>query len=627
MFQRIWISIFLFVALAVGASPAVAQDAISRWLRYDVNVTVQQNSGLSIEEIHEVALTSGATTFTRIIPTDQLESISNFQVSEVNPSIGQRGYQQADTQANYTFQLYPSGEDNLIMVLHFPQNTVASTRFVIRYFVVGGVRIYDDGDRLSWRPFGHEAAAPIESSNTTFSLPAQFSTDQLSQSSVGVTTEQFVSDGDRAIYRATNVPAGDSLQVSLTFPHGVVAGTPPAWQQEADTLEYWQPILQWGSVILSLLLLLIGPLAAFGWWYSQRRISSDIAGKVPKYLTKPPGKLTPALAGVLLDGKSTPRHLKATLLDLAAKGALNVYESSNDEAENDPDPGFDLYAVNRDKAVLAYEVNLYTKIFGLNSGARKRSLAQVREPIYLAVSEMKTQIEADVAKAGFFSKDAGVVRRQYAAFGAAAIVICLFVGGLTALILSKFTLLVACPFLAIALGVVAFIITGFSSPERSEKGQKLSPRWQAFKRYLAEIDKNEAAKSGQRFSRLLPYAVAFGVEQRFIKQFTAVETPGPHWWSIPEEKLPEKESAYSWMSQSQGATLAKERPAGQQTKPVIRRLGSSSGSRTNPDQSLKEIEPALTAFLKAADDVFRKSPLPQEAPTAQVGQLAEDNQT
>jgi len=137
MLKRVGLGILFLILFLIGSKNVAAQEGIARWLRYDVNLTVQQNSGLSVEEIHEVALVSGANTFTRIIPADQLDAINNIQISEVNPSSGQRGYQQADSQTEYTFQLIQQSDDELALVLYFPPNNVTSTRFIIRYFVVG----------------------------------------------------------------------------------------------------------------------------------------------------------------------------------------------------------------------------------------------------------------------------------------------------------------------------------------------------------------------------------------------------------------------------------------------------------------------------------------------------------
>lgn len=604
MRKFIWVS-FLVLLLA-GGEAVLAQGGV-QWQRYDVNITIQQNSGITMEEIHEVSLVQGETTFQRVIPADRVESIENVQVLELNPGGGQRAYQQADSQAEHTFQVFPSDADYTIQ-LYFPPNNVASTRFVIRYFVVGGLRFYDEGDVFDWRPFGWSAPGPVGSSSTTIKLPAAIPQNQMVQSSSGAAAEQFAPEPGRAIFRATNVASGDGLDVSLTFPHGVVQGSPPSWQRVADAT----PVLQAGSIIVAILLLLAGLGGVYAWWYFKLRIPPDSA-KVPKYINKPPSPLTPAAAGALLDGKAAPRHMMATMLDLAARGALHVYPASNKEAnkdnDNKHDVQFDLYGVNQEKAIEPYEATLYGKIFGY-MGARKRKLADVRRTVYMSVPELKNQIDVEIAKAGYFAEDTQAVRRQYLAFGGAAILVSIVLALLAAVLFSGLTVLVACPFLSIVIIAIAFIMSGYAKSNRTEKGEKAAVRWEAFRRYLKDITPKQAAKARPVFGRLLPYAVGFGVEKELVKSFAAANTATPKWWSIPEEKLPDvgHEDAHAWVSEtvvSQPAPTA--RPEKTRTKSVVRRLGTPAEA-SNADAALKNIQPVFMNFLKAGLEMFAKAP-------------------
>ncbi len=608
----------LFIILVFNAGNVGAQEGVNKYLRYDATLTVQQNSGITVEEIHQAALVNGATVYRAVIPTDKLETISNIQVLEVNPDGGQRGYVQADTQEPFTFQVL-NGEDTQTIILHFPPNSVASTTFVLRYFVTGGVRFYDTGDKLDWRPFGTSAPANIDSSTTTINLPDGFSQEQLTQSSSGVSTEKFTPEANRAIFKATSVSSGDDLEISLGFPHGVIQGTPPSWQQTQDMLDQWTPILVWGSVILALLILLLGPLAVYGWWYMSIRVAPDPAKvkKVPKYVKTPPTKLSPAAAGVLLSGKSEPRHIMATLLDLAARGALNVYpeaEEDNEsfmpeEASDKKEPTFNLYGVDQEKAVRSYEATLYAKIFGYQS-ARTRNLADVRQTVYMGIPEMKGQIDAEIAKAGYLSDNADTLKRQYAAFGGAAILFSIVLALFSALIFSQFTYLVVCPCLSFVVVDTVFIFAGFAAPKRTKKGATVAAGWEAFERYLKELDTKEAAKTRPRFARLLPYATAFGLEKEFIQKYTKAKTPVPKWWSIPAKKLPNvgHEDAHAWVSAGDMSAGAQQ-PQAEQAKPKggIRRLGDFEDN-AGQGNLLKDIQPEFMAFLNASRDVFSKSP-------------------
>jgi len=604
MKKQAWISLLLLLLLVVQVEHTAAQGNVSKWARYDVNLAIQQDSGIRVEEVHEVALVSGATTFDRAIPTGRLDSISSVQVLEFG-SGGQRTYQQADTQADYTFQIIPSGSEQIVR-LYFPPNNAPSTRFVLRYFVIGGLRFYEEGDRFDWRPFGSGAPAPIGSSTITVNLPTAVAPEQLQQESSGVPTENFMPEGNKVQYRAVNIPAGGDLEISLTFPHGIVQGAAPSWQVRADLT----PMLQWGSVGLMLLLLCGGPLAALGWWYWRIRPPSA-GGKEPKYVKIPPSALSPAVAGVLLDGKSTPRHITATLLDLAGRGALHVYPGRREDelADEESDkPEFNLYGIDQEKAARPYESTLYSKIFGY-LGGKKRQLSAIRRTLFMAVPEIKGQIDVEIAKAGYFAEEAKGVRRQYLAFGGAGVIMSIVLGLLVAIAFSGLTSTVGLPCLGTAVTAAAFMGVGYFVSGRTDKGNKEMVRWAAFKRYLADLDVAHAKKVQARFARLLPYAVAFGLEKSFVDKFAAANAPAPNWWSIPEEKLPDigREGAHDWVSRDVMTQNPQPRPQKTRTKSAIRRLGSQ-GQGQSAGNSLKQIQPLFVEFLAAAHQVFAKAP-------------------
>jgi hypothetical protein len=593
-----------------------AQGNISKWLRYNTTLNLQENSGITIEEVHEVALPSGTTEFWRVIPTDKLEGINNIQVQVTQSAAG--GYRtvtQADTGAEYTFQVIPEGDAHSI-IIHIPPNNAPSTTFVIRYFVVGAVRIYETGDRLDWQPYGTSAIAPIDSSTITYNLPPGFNRDQLTQESRGVPTEKFIPQDNRVEFKANNVPAGGELEVSLLFPHGVIQGNVPAWQQEADTFDFWTPVLQWGGVLLGLLFLVIAPLAVYGWWYFRLRVTPDTTREIPRYAKSPPGRLSPAAAGVLVDGKSQPRHIMATLLDLAAHGALHVYpdeafEMDFDEPEDKdaPQPSYYLYGVDMSLAGRPYEETLYAKIFGYQ-GARKRLLADMYQTLYMAVPEMKSQIDFEVTKFGFFSEGRDAIRRQYLAFGVAAIIFLIILSVIALALFYRFTPLVLCPFSGLIIGAIAFIVSGFFAPRHTKKGATAYARWQAFYRYLKDMDSKQAAKDKVRFSRLLPYAVAFGIEKEFVQKFVAAGVVVPKWWSIPVQKGPDTkhEDAHAWVSQQSappGKTPAQRQPKAR-TASVIRRLGDEGQEVAG--RKLKDIQDEFMAFIAAGLEVFGKAP-------------------
>ena len=78
---------------------------------------------------------------------------------------------------------------------------------------------------------------------------------------------------------------------------------------------------------------------------------------------------------------------------------------------------------------------------------------------------------------------------------------------------------------------IGLIIVARYMPRRTEKGADAVARWRAFKRYLQNLEKyTKVEEATGIFERYLPYAVAFGLEQSFIRKFSPVDAPPPTWW-------------------------------------------------------------------------------------------------
>ena len=55
-------------------------------------------------------------------------------------------------------------------------------------------------------------------------------------------------------------------------------------------------------------------------------------------------------------------------------------------------------------------------------------------------------------------------------------------------------------------------------------------QWRAFQDYLANIQKHEGDQAPKLFNRFLPYAVALGIDQTWVRKLAAVGTPAPPWF-------------------------------------------------------------------------------------------------
>ena len=102
-----------------------------------------------IEETQEIVFTSGVFTFGfAAIPLDRVEEITDISVAEVTPT-GERAYT-PNSSSEYGFTTNVS-EGNLEITWYFPPTSNSTHTYILRYRVIGGVRIYEGGDQVWWK--------------------------------------------------------------------------------------------------------------------------------------------------------------------------------------------------------------------------------------------------------------------------------------------------------------------------------------------------------------------------------------------------------------------------------------------------------------------------------------------
>jgi hypothetical protein len=119
---------------------AQAQDKTLYWQRYDVDLTVQPNSDILVEETQQIVFTSGTFTFGfAAIPLDRVEQITDLELSELIDG-SERPYT-PNSSGEYGFTT-TTNEGNLEITWYFPPTRDSEHTYILRYRVIGGLRIY-----------------------------------------------------------------------------------------------------------------------------------------------------------------------------------------------------------------------------------------------------------------------------------------------------------------------------------------------------------------------------------------------------------------------------------------------------------------------------------------------------
>ncbi len=608
MRRQLWLGFIAVVVLVtlLGWSSAQAQDKSLLWQRYDVNLSVQLNSDILVEEIQQIQFTSGTFRFGyAAIPTDRLDRITDVSVSEIIN--GQERPYTPRSSDQYGFVTNTSGSD-LEITWYFPPTQNSTHTYILRYRVVGGLRFYEGGDQVWWKAIPPDHNFPIRASTITVTLPGTFTKDQLEVASYGPPTTNRFSERGQVVFEAQNIAADEELEVRVQFPHGVVQGTAAAWQASFDRRQTLGPVFSIAFGGLGVLVLIGGPLLVYLLWY--RRGRDRPVGLVAEYLSEPPGDLPAAVAGVLVDEQADVKDIIAGIVDLARRGALTMEEKKIEGFLGiGSGRDFVFHLQDASKATRPYEQTLLRAVFG---GRDEQKLSELRQKFYTSIPTLQQQLYQEVVRAGYFPANPQSTRRKYSALGIAG----LFVSGLVSFVLltlfGGFTGWAFCPGAAAAVTAIGLIIVGGYMPRRTPSGAEESAKWNAFKRYLQQIEKQaDLQEVKDKFEQYLPYAVAFGIERQLIKQFAAVDAPAPAWWGpifIPVGG-PVRHGPIA-----AGGTLASPAPASGPGGPPGGLAGEGSGAPSlasmsqGMGSSLASMSAGLGSMLSSAGSVLTSTP-------------------
>ncbi len=531
--------ILALVLVTVGAGLAFAAPAQAKsysWDYIDVDIAIQTNGDLEIVETQRYVFSGGTFTYAyREIPLDRVESIDSVWVEDDSGLRARTSTRLESGRLRITWYFAPAS---------------GTRTFRLHYRARGALRIYAGGDQLWWKAVFAGRTGPVQAAHVTVHLPAAVPASELTVASYGVEAQHRLI-GERTVWFSANALApGQELEVRVQFPHGLVQAESPAWQAAADRQADYdarlRPTVNLLTAATSILFCLLGCLGVLLLWYLRGR--ERPASAWAEYLSEPPSDLPPALAGTLLRERPDVRDVLATIVDLARRGVLEIREQPGASLfQPDMPPDYTLRLLRQPPPLRPYEATLFGWLF---VGSRERSLSELRERFDRALPEILSQVGAEAASCGLFEANPESVRLQYSLPGlllaaVAAPVAALAAGALNGFpypplaalglavseALRPYTDVGAWPFAGLAVVGAALAVAGKAMPRRTAGGAEQAARWRAFRRYLAQIDAyGGVAAAGEIFDRYLPYAIAFGLDRRWIAAFAAAGASAPSWY-------------------------------------------------------------------------------------------------
>ncbi len=272
---------------------------------------------------------------------------------------------------------------------------------------------------------------------------------------------------------------GDGMTFEAFLPNGYVDHYLVAGQKRpVDWSDAWPLVLglSTGFVILYIILAR----------YLRERRRKKAQTIIAEY--DPPDDLTPGEIGFLHDDRGNTVEVTATLIDLAVRKFIKIVQTRPKGFMRSAK--YDIVKLADYSQAQAYERALLDAIFGTASTVSVDDLDRTK--MASAVSSLQRSLKDRLGDRGFygqFSAEKGVFAKM------------------------------------------------MESGNMTDAGAKEWAKVEGFKLYLSVVEKDRLKftdapeKTPERFSKLLPYAVALGVEKEWAKQFEGIDvTSGTYWY-------------------------------------------------------------------------------------------------
>jgi uncharacterized protein (TIGR04222 family) len=425
--------------------------------------------------------------------------------------------------------------------------------YVISYDVKGVLNGFSDHQELYWNAIGNEWQVPIVEATVTVRGPVEVRETACfrgQQGSTDTCTATIGSDG-AAVYSASGLAPGQGMSVVSSFPLGTFASTAPILKHVQTPGHAFALSPASGVGALALFGLLAGGAGALvmrkgrdeqylgvtpglepglgqeaavstvGWW-GRPTVAVQFT---------PPKDMLPGQLGTLIDEHANVVDVTATIVDLAVRGYLTIEEipkegwfGSDDWrlAEVVPAPHGGLHR---------YEQALFNAIF---EGRREVLLSDLKTTFSADLAKVQNMLYQDVTENGWFRGNPSSVRTRWQV---AAIAVLIAGAALTFLLYVTGTALALLGIAVVLAGVVMLLLAP-RMPARTPKGTALLAQAKGFQLYLEKAEANQIRwEEGQDiFSRYLPYAIVFGVAERWATVFNdlaaqGARLPQPTWYS------------------------------------------------------------------------------------------------
>ena len=516
--RLLYLVLFAVTALWGAAQPGAASARELKIRNFSAEILVRPDATIGVTETIEVQFIGSWRGLYRTVPVQYFTPQGfnytlRVKLESATDDAGRALKVESSRERHYLkWRIYVDGANDVVR------------RITIHYNVRNGLKFFDDHDELYWNVTGDEWDVPIARASAQILLPLN---------ATGVRALDFTGAyGSRA--RDAEVTVSDrrvdvDMRRPLAFHEGltVVVGwdkgavrAPTAGDRVMLFLESNWPLLV-PVVVFAFM---------FWLWYTRGR--DPRTGPIAVQYAPPDG-LTPAEVGTLIDDDAGMRDITATLVDLAVRGYLVIEEQKRDHLLglfSANEYIFHLKIPQRQWATLKpHEQSLLGAIFEYGSN-QDVSLESLQNRFYTHLPGIKNAIFGALLDRGYFGRRPDTVRSGYVGAAVVAGVLLFAIGHWFSLRMG----MAAAPFyIAAVISALIVVAFGWHMPVRTTSGVKALAGVLGFENFLSHVEADRLERlphTPETFEKFLPFAMALGVEKKWVSAFENIYSQPPNWY-------------------------------------------------------------------------------------------------
>lgn len=520
-----------FVVIFFGVSLFFAQHVLAqeKITNYQVDLQLDQEANLLVSE--KIDYDFGGEQrhgIFRQIPIYYQGETENFSTDIDNISV-------TDEQGK-AYKYTTKQEGDYVVLKIGDANTYESGQktYVIKYRVQGAVLFFDTYNELYWNAVGTDWQIPIDQASLSLSLPGRASSSQsvfkcwsgqygLNNPCQNLRLDSNAQGVQGLSAEQLDLSAGQALTILAQLPKGLLDETAAKNLAQAKATALSKKLrgspwcLLWPIVVFIL---------AYYWWFKKGRDPKGRGNIIAEYDV--PDDLRPAEVGAIVYENFNNGFLTAEIIYLAAHGYLKIIRQPKSGLFSKED--FILEKVkDSDKALKKYQSELLTFLFQDIDDKQQVKISDLKGDFYTHLEKWKQEVWSLLKAEKYYSNTGQSQKILLIILGLILIGLgfplfaLLGIWGTASMMLSGFIVLIFSRWMA----------------QKTTSGVLTKEYLLGLKEYLqvAEKDRldfhNAPNKDPQTFEKLLPYAIVFGVENKWAEKFKDIYNTPPTWYSDP----------------------------------------------------------------------------------------------